>query len=101
MISSDNVDLGIGATTAINKCTITQALEVRKQNARKCLIHLVEKLKERSPLLYKYTHIACLSPNQNKFFQLIFLVNCVYYSVNKTGLVCYVQIVLKLHTNYL
>ena len=43
----------------MNKSTTTattQALEVRKfkQNARKCLIHLVEKLKERPPFHYKY-----------------------------------------------
>ena len=25
---------------------------------------MVEELKERSPLRYKYTHISCLSPNQ-------------------------------------
>ena len=31
----------------------------------KCLIHLVEKFKERSLLHYKYTYyISCLSPNQ-------------------------------------
>ena len=62
LISSDNLHLGIGTTKAINKCTTTQALEVRKfkQNARK-----VEKLKERSPLRYKYTHyISCLSPTR-------------------------------------
>ena len=67
LISSDNLHLGVGTTGAINKCTTTQALEVRKfkQNAQKFLIHLVEKLKERSRLRYKHTHyISCLSPNQ-------------------------------------
>ena len=66
LISSDNLYLGVGTTAAINKCTTTQALEVTKfkQNAQKFLIHLVEKLKERSRLRYKYTHILCYSPNQ-------------------------------------
>ena len=67
LISSDNLHLGIGTIKAINKCTTTQALEVRKfkQNARKVFLNLVEKLKERSPLRYKYTHyISCLSPTR-------------------------------------
>ena len=44
LISSDNVRL-VGTARAINKCTATQALEVKKskQNAQKFLIHLVEK----------------------------------------------------------
>ena len=48
-ISPDDLHLGVG-TRAINKCTTTQVLEVRKikENAWKFLIHLVEKLKERS-----------------------------------------------------
>ena len=50
LISSDDIYLGVGTTRAINKCTTTHALEVRKfkQNAQKFLIHLVEKLKEQS-----------------------------------------------------
>ena len=37
MISPGNLHLGVGTTRAINKCTTTQAVEVRKfkQNARK------------------------------------------------------------------
>ena len=44
LISSDNIHL-VGTARAINKCTATQALEVKtsKQIARKFLIHLVEK----------------------------------------------------------
>ena len=73
LISSGNLHLGVEAARAINKCITTQALEVGKfrQNARKCLIHSVEKLKERSPpLRYKYTHYrSCHSPNQKVFIQ--------------------------------
>ena len=46
LISSDNLYFGVRTTRAINKCTTTQTLEVRKfkQNAQKVLIHLVKKL---------------------------------------------------------
>ena len=46
LISSDNLYFGVRTTRAINKCTTTQTLEVRKfkQNAQKFLIHLVKKL---------------------------------------------------------
>ena len=59
LISSGNLHLGVEAARAINKCITTQALEVGKfrQNARKCLIHSVEKLKERSPPYVTNTHI--------------------------------------------
>ena len=48
LITSDTLPLGSRTARAINKYTTTQALEVRKfkQNAQKCLIHLIEKLKE-------------------------------------------------------
>ena len=67
LISSDNLHLGVGTTRTVNKCITTQTLEVRKfkKNARKFSIHLVEKLKERSPVRYKYAHYrSCLSLNQ-------------------------------------
>ena len=56
LISSDNVRL-VGTARAINKCTATQALEVKKskQNAQKFLIHLVEK--KNNPLHVTNTHI--------------------------------------------
>ena len=46
LISSDNLYFGVRTTRAMNKCTTTQTLEVRKfkQNARKFFIHLVKKL---------------------------------------------------------
>ena len=58
LFSSDNLHLEVGTTRAVNKCTTTQALKVRKfkQNARKFFIHLAEKLKEQPSLRYKYTH---------------------------------------------
>ena len=58
LISSDDLQLGVGTTRAINKCTTTQALEVRKfkQNARKFLIHLVGKLNNDLPYVTN-THI--------------------------------------------
>ena len=77
-ISSDNLQLGVETIRPINKCTTTQALEVRKfkQNARTFFIHLVEKLEERSPLRYKYTHfISCLSTNQIVSSKDEFLIN--------------------------
>ena len=42
LISSGDLQLGVGTTGAIKKCTTTQALEVRKfkQIARKSLIRL-------------------------------------------------------------
>ena len=48
LIPSDDLHLGVRTTRAINKCTTTQVLDVRKfkQNAQKSLIHLVKKLKE-------------------------------------------------------
>ena len=42
---------------------------------QKFLIYLVEKLKERSPLRYKYTHQSCLSPNQKVSSKDKFLIN--------------------------
>ena len=108
LISSDNLHLGVGTTRTVNKCITTQTLEVRKfkKNARKFSIHLVEKLKERSPVRYKYAHYrSCLSLNQivssKDEFSINLLVNCIYYSVNKVGSLRYVQIVLKFHANYL
>ena len=58
LISSDNLLLEVGTTRAINKCATTQALEGRKfkQSAQKFSIDLLEKLKERPPLRYRYTH---------------------------------------------
>ena len=49
------------------------------------MIYLVEKLKERSPLRYKYTHPSCLSPNQKVSSKDKFLINlfsklCVLFS---------------------
>ena len=54
-ITSDTLSPGLRTARAINKYTTTQALEVRKfkQNAQKCLIHLVEKLKE--PYIMSFT----------------------------------------------
>ena len=71
LISSDNINLGIiGTTRAISKCTETQPLETRKlkQYTQKFLILLVEKLKERSPLRYYYTHIMSFT-KPDSFFQ--------------------------------
>ena len=50
--SSDNLHLGVGTTRAINKCTTTKAIEVRKfrQNAQKMLVHFVEKFQTKIPL---------------------------------------------------
>ena len=67
LISSGDLQLGVGTTGAIKKCTTTQALEVRKfkQITRKSLIRLFEKLKERPTYFKKYAHyMSCLSPNQ-------------------------------------
>ena len=64
LISSDNLHLGVGTTRAINKCTTTKAIEVRKFR-QKCWFISLKNFKQRSPLSYKYTHyILCLSPNQ-------------------------------------
>ena len=103
LISSHNVHIGVGTTRIISKCTTMQALEVRKfkQNAQKFLIHQVEKSKEQSLLCYKYTYYTVV--NMSAFltnFSLVILLNCLYYSVSKFGSLHYVQIVLKLHTNY-
>ena len=52
LISSDNLHLRVGTTRAINKCTTTKAIEVRKfrQNAQKMLVHFVEKFQTKIPL---------------------------------------------------
>ena len=69
LISSDNLHVGVRATRAFNKCTTTQAPQVRKlkQNARKFFIHLAEKLKGRPPLQIYASHMSFTKPDS--FFQ--------------------------------
>ena len=63
----ENVKVGSAATLVYKKAKTTHAIEVRKftTNARNFLVRLVKKLKERSPLRYKFTlYISSLSPTQ-------------------------------------
>ena len=62
-----NVRVGSAAALFYKKAKTTHAIEVRKfkTNARNFLVHLVKKLKERSPLWYKFSlYISSLSPTQ-------------------------------------
>ena len=63
----ENVRVGFAATLVCKKAKTTHAIEVRKfkTNVQNFLVHLVKKLKERSPLRYKLTlYISLLSPTQ-------------------------------------
>ena len=63
----ENVKVGSAATLVCKKAKTTHAIEIQKfkTNTRNFLVHLVKKLKERSPLRYKFTlYISSLSPTQ-------------------------------------
>ena len=63
----ENVKVGFAAALVCKKAKTTHAIEVRKFkiNARNFLVHLVKKLKERSPLCYKFTlYVYSLSPTE-------------------------------------
>lgn len=78
LISVENIKVGSGALLICKKAKTTQALEVRKfkQNSRDFLVKLVEKLKERSPLRYKFTlYLSSLSPTQIAAASTDFLTN--------------------------
>lgn len=78
LISIDKIKVGSGAQLICNKAKTTQAPDVRKfkQNARDFLVKLIQKLRERSPLKYKFTlYISCLSPTQIAVANTDFLTN--------------------------
>ena len=63
----ENFKVGSAATLVCKKAKTTHAIEVQKfkTNARNLLVHLVKKLKERSPLRYKFTlYISSHLPTQ-------------------------------------
>ena len=63
----ENVKVGSAATLVCKKAKTTHPIEVRKfkTNTRNFLVHLVKKLKEKSPLRYKFTlYISSLSRTQ-------------------------------------
>ena len=63
----ENIKVGSAAPLVCKKAKTTHAIEVRKfkTTAQNFLVHLVKKLKERSPLRYKFTlYISSLSPTQ-------------------------------------
>ena len=67
LFAVENVKVGSAATLVCKKAKTTHATEVRKfkTNARNFLVHLVKKLKERSPFRYKFTlYISSLLPTQ-------------------------------------